>query len=296
MPDMRAAIAAAKRSAIMLNAIVPPPSPDKPDDVNSIGAATVVEPGFAVVSNHVVEGATAVLYSCTNERGEHVLYQAKVVGRAPSLDIALLQLEDASIPAAELSTAAPQEGDPIVVVGAPWNRPWSTTLGFVTGQHRTLQDGGICDCMQVNGGINLGDSGGAAFDEHGRMSGMAEAVLDTANSLGFVIPADTLRRVLPLLHQGNFAPGPFGAQLTPVTMPWAAMHHTRALDGAVVKTLDGRAASSGLHVDDRLVAVNGRRVGTLAEAQLEIELAPEGQPMTLVVDRGGVITQIRAIR
>jgi serine protease Do len=276
------------RSSIMVNAFVPPDK-DSPDPI-SAGAATVIEPGLAVISAHVIAGSTAVVYSQTNERGEHVMKTAKVVGVAPELDIALLQLEDATIPAAEKAPADPQDGDQIFVIGDAENHQWSKSFGFVTNTHVNL-NAPVCDCIQTDAGINPGDSGGGAFDTQGRMSGMAEALFENRQSMGFIIPIAQLNEVVEHLKKGDLAARPFGLKLNTVDTLWAIANHTRDLDGALVK--EDRAP---LAQGDRIVAINGKRIGNPAVALTRIALTPAGEKLRFLVDRGGQRLTVEANR
>ncbi len=253
----------------------------------SRGAGTVVRPGYAATSAHMVDPSQPVYYAAQDARGQRVVGRATVVGVSRELDIALLRLEHDDIPAARFSGRAPRLGDTMFVVGDPRGFEGSATVGVVSGLHREL--GTVtCDCLQTDAPINPGNSGGGSFNLDGELTGQVVGVLEGDQSLGFVTSGAVIERVIDRLMRGNLTVTDHGFVLGNLTLA-QTYHSGRAIiDGPVVTS----TRVPGIQQHDRLVAINGQRVTTTAEARTLLALIEPGQAYRATVVRGNTTVEL----
>jgi serine protease Do len=205
--------------------------------------------GHVVTNAHVVEDATTVRVTLADGRD----FEASVRGRDPRLDLAVLEIKDASkkeLPYASLgSSDALRVGEYVVAIGNPFGLGDTVTMGIVSAKSREIGAGPYDDFIQTDASINPGNSGGPLFDLKGQVVGINTAMAVTGRGIGFAIPIDALKDVLPqLLTTGKVARGRLGIEIQPMDQTLAtALGRTKwtgALVGDVEK--DGPAARAGI--------------------------------------------------
>ena len=271
--QLAAAIARAQRSSLSLETV----NSGGP----SRGAGTIVRQGYATTAAHMVDPNQPVYYAALDAQGRRVVGKATVVGVARDLDIALLRLEHGDLPAASFGRQAPRQGDTIIVVGDPRGFEQSATVGVVSGLHRDLGQV-ICDCVQTDAPINLGNSGGGAFNQDGDLVGQVVGLLEGDQSLGFVTSAAVLERVVDRLMRGNLVATDPGFVLGNLTLAQTYGSGRPFIDGPVVTS----TRVPGLQQYDRVVGIDGQRVSTIAEARTFLALIEPGQSYRMTVIRG----------
>jgi serine protease Do len=247
--------------------------------------------GYIATNNHVIDGADTLTVRTKDGRS----LPAKLVGRDPATDLAVLRVEGQGFPFVTFEDAAkPRVGDWVIAVGNPFNLGGSATAGIVSGlSRRDVGDSNYVDYMQIDAPINMGNSGGPTFDVHGRVVGVNTMILSPTGGsvgLGFDIPADVAAQVTnQLIASGKVVRGYIGAATQPVTREIADSLGLADAKGALVAELSpgGPSEKAGLKQGDLVLRVDGRLVESPVELTRAIGQAREGQALKLQVRRDG---------
>ncbi len=243
--------------------------------------------GLVVTNNHVVASGDHFQVRLADER----VFDAHLLGRDPATDIALLQLEDAkNLPTAVFGVSKKTKvGDWVIAVGSPIGLEQTVTRGIVSAKGRGglgLYRDGYVDFLQTDAAINPGNSGGPLFNLRGEVIGMNTAISGIGSGLGFAVPVDQIKQVLPQLHShGHVARGWLGVAGQDVT----PAQGTTPLVGAVIGIVypDTPAARSGLRTGDRVVSVDGKRVKNFNDLHGRIGNHSPKDTLSLKIEREG---------
>jgi serine protease Do len=275
----------------------PPLAPDIPEGrhpprtVTTQGSGFFISAdGYAVTNNHVIEGSKTAEIQTDDQK----TYTAKVVGRDPISDLALLKVDGRSDFAfVRLADEMPRVGDWVLAVGNPFGLGGTVTAGIVSARERNI--GGIASdsLLQIDAPINKGDSGGPTFDLGGRVVGVNMMIFSpSGGSIGiaFAIPAPTVRTVVSQLKEkGSVSRGWLGVQIQPVTAEIADVLGLKQAQGALVAEAlaDGPAAKAGLTSGDIITSVDGTPVKDASALSKTISRTAPGTPIKLGVLREG---------
>jgi serine protease Do len=263
-----------------------------------LGTGFIVEAsGLIVTNNHVIEGADAIDVQLADER----VFQAKVVGADPVTDLALVQIEGSGFPALPLGDSAPVEvGDWVVAIGNPFGLSHTVSVGIVSAKGRTrdevpIDQGGYYDFLQTDASINPGNSGGPLLDLAGRVVGVNTAIRGDAQGIGFAIPIDMVKQLLPLLKRdGRVKRSALGVSVRDLREVPPADRAVLKLPDALVRGVvvweaaaGGPAATAGLTPGDVIVSFDGQPVTRATELQWQASTAGIGKAVTLRVVRAG---------
>ena len=270
------------------------PEEASPPVVQALGSGFVIDAdGRIVTNNHVVDGAAKVTVKLDDGR----VLPARVVGRDPRTDIALLQVDAGRPPLAHLELGDSDQarpGDWVVAMGNPFGLGGTVTAGIVSARGRDIGAGPYDDFLQIDAPINQGNSGGPLFDTGGKVVGVNTAILSPSGGsigIGFAIPSNMVRRVVAALEaHGRVERGWIGAaaqSLDPAMA--AALRLPPDARGALVDETQpgGPAARAGLRPGDVVTAVDGKPVASARDlARFVGDLAP-GKEAALAVRRDG---------
>jgi len=239
--------------------------------------------GYAVTNHHVVKGAEALQVRLSDGR----VFDAQLVGSDPGTDVALIRLQTngaRDLPSVMLGDSDTLEvGDWVVAIGNPFGLERSVAHGLISAKERVLGVGAFDDFLQTDALINPGNSGGPLFNMRGEVVGMATAVVTHAQGIGFAVPINMVKDILPnLLDNGHLERGWLG--LTVAEQP-AADGRSRV---AVVQDVfpAGPAGTAGLRPGDHITHVNGRPFDSYLALLRKISLLSPGTLLRLTAQRG----------
>jgi len=174
------------------------------DDVSTGSGFVIDDDGHVCTNAHVVAGATAVRVTVSGGRS----VSAKVVGKDPSTDVALLKIDPDGLDlrALELGDSDTVEvGDPTIAIGNPYGLDRTLTTGVISAKQRriTAPDGfSIKDVIQTDAALNPGNSGGPLLDARGRVIGMnSQLAVREGAGIGFAVPINTVEKVVEELRE-----------------------------------------------------------------------------------------------
>jgi S1-C subfamily serine protease len=246
--------------------------------------------GLILTNEHVVRGNNQVQVAFAD--GQRV--PGSVAATDAVTDIALVQVQRNSLPAAKFDTKLPQVGSLAVVLGSPLGFQNTVTAGVVSGLHRDIpgsaaQSQSLVDLIQTDAPISPGNSGGAVADADGEVIGISEAYIPPqagAVALGFAIPAATVVDVADQLRRTGRARHAFaGLAPAPITPSVAAQFGLSTTDGVIVAELStgGPADNAGLKRGDIITAVDGQPTRTPEEFLAVLRRHNPGDTLTLTV-------------
>jgi serine protease Do len=210
----------------------------------------------------VVDAADVVKVKLADDRE----YRAKVVGKDDRLDVAVLQLENAphDLPLTSLgSSDALRVGEYVVAIGNPFGLGNTVTMGIVSAKGRTIGAGPYDDFIQTDASINPGNSGGPLFNLRGQVVGINTAINPQGKGIGFAIPIDAVKDVLPqLVSTGHVARGRIGVVIQSMDEDLAKALGVDHAHGALVEEVEpgSPADKGGIKSGDVIVAVDGQDV------------------------------------
>ena len=253
------------------------PLPREGDEPQQEGTGTgfiIDRAGFILTNNHVVEDAEDIRVSLFGGARRET-FPAKVIGRDPLTDTALIQLTE--MPATPLQEAKfgdsslMEPGDWVMAIGNPFRLSHTVTVGVISALGRPL--GGVPgreqNMLQTDAAINPGNSGGPLLNIRGEVVGINTAIYTDAQraaniGIGFATPINLVRDLLPQLRNGKVTRGVIGVGVSrdPVTKEVAQAMGLPAPAGAMLTTVNpgGPADKAGLLPGDVIVEFNGRPV------------------------------------
>lgn len=231
----------------------------------SLGSGFVIDDaGYIVTNNHVIEGADVIEVIFPNEE----TYDATLLGRDPSTDLALLKIErDAPFPHVDFGDSNELEvGEWVMAIGNPFGYGGSVSAGIVSARNRTINHGNYDDFIQTDVAINKGNSGGPLFNMDGEVVGVNTAILSpTGGSVGisFSIPSDLAKAVVSQLREfGETRRASVGIRVQEVDRALAKSLKLDGPKGAIVTHVvkDKPAADAGLKVGDLILKIGNKDV------------------------------------
>ncbi|MDB5215350.1 MAG: HtrA protease/chaperone protein [Myxococcaceae bacterium] len=255
---------------------------------HALGSGFVFDDKGHVLTNaHVVDGAEKVRVKLSDERE----LDAKVKGRDERLDIAVLELIGAKdLPYATLGSSGNiQVGEPVVAIGNPFGLGHTVTSGIVSAKGRAIGAGPYDDFLQTDASINPGNSGGPLFDARGNVVGMNTAINPNGQGIGFAIPSDEIREVLPqLVTSGHVSRGRLGVRIQDVDVKLASAMNLGGVQGALVDDVEkgGPAEKAGFAAGDVIIRAGSTDIVHARDLTRAVARQAPGAKVDLVVRRG----------
>jgi len=265
----------------------------------ALGSGFIIDPsGTVVTNNHVVGEAAKV--SVTLQ--DNTKYTAKIVGRDPRTDIAVLKIKaDKPLPYVSLGDSnAAQIGDWVIAVGNPFGLGGSVTTGIISARGRDIHAGQFDDFLQIDAPINRGNSGGPTFNLKGEVIGINTAIYSPNGGsvgIGFAVPSNVAKTVVAQLEQhGKVSRGWLGVQIQEMTPAIAASLGLQGQHGALIAavTANSPGAEAGLKQGDVVLSFNGTEITQLRDLPRAVSAMAPGSAATLTVWRNGQKTELQA--
>jgi len=225
---------------------------------NSLGSGFIVHPdGYVITNNHVIDRAREINIELANGHK----YPAELISTDPQADLAVLKISTdkaTAFPTIELGESSDlMIGEPAIAVGNPLGYSHSVSTGIVSAVHRDLKDDQgkvmLSDLIQTDAAINPGNSGGPLLNAYGQVIGINTAIRSDAQNIGFAIPVNRLRDLIPELMspaQVNRVDIPLKLKEERTITPPATVHITvHEVDasgklGAIVQAINGAPVHS----------------------------------------------------
>ena len=276
----------------------------------SLGSGFIISPdGYVVTNNHVISArgpgglpSADPVDSITVTLPDRTEFEARIVGRDPASDLAVLKIDGDNLPYVQFGDSnGLRVGDWVLAIGNPFGLGGTVTAGIVSALHRTIGQGGAYDrYIQTDASINQGNSGGPMFDLEGNVVGINTAIFSPTGGnvgIGFAIPASEARPIVETLMRGETVErGYLGVSIQPMTDDIAdslGLPHNR---GEIVARVEpGEAAErAGIRQGDVIVSVNGLDVTpdqTLSYIVANLEV---GDTVPIVLLRDGERRRVTA--
>jgi serine protease Do len=259
--------------------------------------------GYVVTNNHVVESAKEGGITVTTTDNKE--YKARLVGRDPLTDLAVLKIDGRFAPAHLAQRSDVRIGEWVVAVGSPLGLQSTVTTGIISALGRGIGIVGtneltnernryaIENFIQTDAAINPGNSGGGLFNLNGSLIGINTAIASRSGvnaGYGFAIPVDMMRSVvLDIIDDGKIERGYIGVEITSVDEASAKAVGLPKVAGVNVNKVvkGGAAEAAGIEAGDVILDVDGRAVKSSNELQSEIVLRRAGDKVNLKIWRDG---------
>ena len=260
----------------------------------SLGSGVIVkkvkDKVYILTNNHVVESAKSVRVRCD----KHTERNAKIVGRDPKTDIAVLEVKVKGIENIESMIAKLGDSDRVrvgqiaIAIGNPYGLERTVTVGVISALKRSIGITQYESYIQTDAAINPGNSGGPLINIHGEVIGINTAIVASGQGLGFAIPINLAKWVMDqILEHGKVIRGWLGVVIQEVTPDIAEAIGVK--EGILIaQVMKGSPADkAGLKVGDIIVAVNGKPISEVRDLQFRIMKTKPGTKVTLTVIRNG---------
>jgi serine protease Do len=274
------------------------PQMDQPPQAGLGSGVIISSDGYIVTNNHVIQGADEVLVTLADDRE----LKAKVVGRDPQTDIAVIKVDAKNLPAVTFADSAGIEvGDRVLALGNPFGIGETVTTGIVSAKGRRPGLGlEYEDFVQTDAAINPGNSGGALVDVQGRLIGINTAILSRSGGfqgVGLAVPANLVSQVVDgLVKNGKVVRGYLGVRTQNLTPALAETLDLETRKGALVAEVEpkGPAAKAGLKNGDVIVSLNGEAVEDSHRLSFAVGAIAPGTKLDLEIIRDGKAQTLRA--
>ncbi|MDO9581005.1 MAG: trypsin-like peptidase domain-containing protein [Bacteroidales bacterium] len=275
----------------------------KPREVSGYGSGVIISgDGYIITNNHVIDNAESVDITLNDKR----TFTARIIGRDPSTDIALLKIDADKLPYIKYGDSDRLKlGEWVLAVGNPFNLTSTVTAGIVSAKGRNL---GLIEgtyriesFIQTDAALNMGNSGGALVNTKGLLVGITSAILSPSGAYAgnsFAIPVTIVKKVIDDLKEfGEVQRALIGVEIRDVDSDEADKQNLGEVKGILITRVveNGSAEDAGLKVNDVIVKLDGLSVNTVPELQEQVGKHRPGDKATLTYIRNGKETSTSVI-
>lgn len=271
----------------------PPANPKNLPKAMSLGTGFIIDSsGLILTNNHVVADADEIKISFTESLDEKPT-DGEVVGRDTELDVALIRVKSKrEMVAVNFGDSdALEVGEYVIAVGNPFGQGHSVTHGIISAKGRLAPDFPLANYLQTDAPINPGNSGGPLVNLKGEVIGINNAIDQRAQGIGFAIPINLVKKVLPQLRtKGTVTRGYIGVLVNEMTPEIAAkLGVPKDSNSPFVTNVypDAPAEKAGLKPYDVILEFNGKPIHSGNELIVAVTAVEVGQTVPVKVSRGG---------
>jgi serine protease Do len=271
------------------------PIPQVPENYRQTGLGTgfiIDKDGYILTNNHLVESAEEINVTLVDKRE----FKAEIIGRDSQTDLALLKIEGAEdLEPLTLGDSEKLEvGDWVVAIGNPFGLENTVTAGIVSAKYRrNVTDSSYDNYIQTDASINRGNSGGPLMNTKGEVIGINTAIFSSQSGgsigIGFAIPSNMARDLLPQLKKGKVVRAWLGVMIQPITTDLKNALDLKDDKGALVADVltGGPAEEAGFKRGDVIVSFDGKDINESSELPYIVSSTPVGKTIDVEVLRAG---------
>ena len=258
----------------------------------SLGSGFIIDKtGYIITNNHVIDNAEKIMVILYDDTS----FEAKVVGKDPKTDVALLKIDPKKIKLKAVEFGNSNDlrvGDWVMAIGNPFGFGGTVTAGIVSARGRNLS-GSYDDYIQTDASINRGNSGGPLFDMKGNVVGINTAIFSQSGGsvgIGFAVSSNLAKQVTDQLKQyGRTKRGWLGVLIQEISQEIADSLGMKSVRGALVSsaTEGGPAEKAGVKTGDVILKFNNIEIGSMKELPKVVAGTPVGKSVPLVILRNG---------
>lgn len=269
----------------------------QPQPRRTLGSGFIIsKDGYILTNNHVVEGADKIeitLLATEKQKKANSKFQAKIVGRDPATDVALLKINTGfDLPFAYLGDSSKvKKGDWVMAFGNPFGLDHSVSSGIISALGREISPGEnrrFDDFMQTDAAINFGNSGGPLVNLKGEVIGINTAITAQGSGIGFAVPINIAKEIIPQLKDsGQVSRGYLGVMIQDVTEEIREAMGLKEAKGVLVNDVvaGGPAAKSALQRGDVIIKVGDTEVNDTHALQKSVANLKPGTSVSLEIIR-----------
>jgi serine protease Do len=256
---------------------------------NSLGCGFIIdEQGYILTNNHVIEKAEEIKVILSDEEE----FDAKVVGRDPKTDIALIKIETTK-PLQPVTMGDSEKllvGESVIAIGNPFGLERTVTAGIVSAKGRVIGSGPYDDFIQTDASINPGNNGGPLINMRGEVVAINTAIIAGGQGIGFAIPINMAKQILPQLKEkGKVTRGWSGVRVQKVTRELAKQFGLEKPEGALVAQVmvDSPAEKAGIQPEDIIIEFDRKKVNKMSDLARIVANTPVGKRVKVKLIRQG---------
>ncbi|MBN2781470.1 MAG: Do family serine endopeptidase, partial [Candidatus Marinimicrobia bacterium] len=260
---------------------------------SALGSGVVVENGYVITNNHVIDQAEEIKVVLSDKRE----FEAELIGADSKTDIAVLKIKAADIPAARLGDSdILRVGEWVLAIGSPFSTRLGNTVthGIISGLGRSgMQLSTYESYIQTDASINPGNSGGALVNLDGEVIGINSAIMSRSggsNGIGFAIPINVAKKVMnDIIKQGRVIRAWLGVTIQELNQDLSETLGLSDVQGVLISDVveNSPAVEAKLLSGDVIIKVNNDQVRTPSELQLNITSRYPGESVKLTIIREG---------
>lgn len=265
----------------------------------SLGTGFFIDPAGLILTNyHIIAPANRLAEEIVVRTSDRREFPARVIGKDAKTDVAILRIEGTGPFTATILGDSDRLdiGEWVVALGNAFGLEETVTVGVVSGIGRALGTGPYDSYIQTDAAINAGNSGGPLFNLQGEVIGINAAVGASAQGIGFAIPINMVRKILPALQkEGKVTRGWLGVMIQQLTTDLAKAFKLSDDQGALVSEVmrESPAELAGLVRGDVIVEFDGKKVTQMHDLPAIVAETPIGKTVHVRVIRDGAPLQMK---
>lgn len=255
----------------------------------SLGSGFIIsKDGYIVTNDHVVRNADEITVKLNDKR----VFKAKIVGRDPKTDIAVIKVSADNLPVLKLGNSDKLRiGQWAIAVGNPFGLNGTLTMGVISAKGRSnLGIETYEDFIQTDASINPGNSGGPLLNIYGEVIGINTAIIATGQGIGFAIPINMAKNIInQIIDKGKVERSWLGVGIQKLTPELAASMNISVKEGVLINRIyeNSPAEKAGLKEGDVVIECNGKKLEDPSDLQKIVISSPVGSSLTLKIIREG---------